>query len=197
MAQEEASMMNIVSLFDHTGQWPAPYKEAGYNVIQVDIRDGWDVLDIEAQELEEAIGEIHGVLAAPPCTDFSSSGAQYWPMKDKDGRTAHSVRLVDHTLDLIEQWNPVWWALENPVGRLAKVVPRIGKWKYSFNPCDFGDPYTKRTLLWGEFNTDLTRNPVEPHQGSKMLDYAPGPDRGFKRSVTPPGFARAFFNANP
>ena len=29
--------------------------------------------------------DIDGILAAPPCTDFTSAGAQYWAQKDKDG----------------------------------------------------------------------------------------------------------------
>ena len=30
---------------------------------------------------------VYGILAAPPCTDFAGSGAQYWKTKDEDGRT--------------------------------------------------------------------------------------------------------------
>jgi hypothetical protein len=37
----------------------------------------------------------------------------------------------------------------------------------TFNPNDYGDPYTKRTCLWGEFNTPV-RTPVEATEGSKM-----------------------------
>jgi hypothetical protein len=65
-----------------------------------------------------------------------------------------------------------------------------------FDPCDYGDPYTKRTCLWGNFNTDLKRNSVEPEAKSRIHHMPPGPERGRLRSVTPPGFARAFFEAN-
>lgn len=66
----------------------------------------------------------------------------------------------------------------------------------SFDPCDFGDPYTKKTVLWGEFNDHLTKTPVMPLYGSMMHNVAPGPDRAKVRSTTPRGFSKEFFNAN-
>lgn len=64
-----------------------------------------------------------------------------------------------------------------------------------FNPCDYGDPYTKKTCLWGMFNIP-ERNPVEPIEGSKMYLICPHEKRQEQRSVTPSGFAQAFFEAN-
>jgi len=184
----------ILSLFDRTGNWSQPYRDAGYNVIQVDIQLGHDIMTFD----HKAIGPVHGILAAPPCTDFSSSGARWWPAKDADGSTAYSVRLAERTLEIITDLQPEWYAIENPVGRIERLVPALkGQRNLVFQPCDYGDPYTKKTILWGRFNANLTRNPVEPHQGSKMHLLPPGPQRQNLRSATPPGFARAFFEANP
>ena len=88
---------------------------------------------------------------------------------------------------------PEWWAMENPVGRLPRY---IGKWNYTFNPCDYGDPWTKRTCMWGD-HVQPRKNPVEPTEGSKHWRLSPSPQRAALRSETPPGFARAFFEANP
>jgi len=66
-----------------------------------------------------------------------------------------------------------------------------------FNPCDYGDPYTKKTYLWGNFNMPPKVKRVEPTKGSKMHLLPPSLDRAMLRSITPPGFARAFFEANP
>jgi hypothetical protein len=65
-----------------------------------------------------------------------------------------------------------------------------------FDPADYGDPYTKRTCLWGRFNAPY-KTPVAATEGSKMHRMAPSPERAAKRSETPAGFARAFFEANP
>jgi hypothetical protein len=66
----------------------------------------------------------------------------------------------------------------------------------TFHPSDYGDPYTKKTLLWGEFNHPI-KQPVEPTEGSKMHKIGESKARASRRSATPPGFAQAFFEANP
>jgi len=144
---------------------------------------------------------VHGILAAPPCTHFAGSGAQYWKAKDADGRTQEAVALVRHVLKLVRALQPRWWALENPVGRLPKLVPELGR-PFYWQPHWYGDPYTKRTGLWGNFNADLPRWDVEPiracAQGSWLQRYGGSSERTkAARSVTPHGFARAFFRANP
>lgn len=184
---------NILSLFDYSGNWSNPYKEAGYQVFQVDIKLDIDILTLEPRDLPN---RIYGILAAPPCTDFASSGAQYWKAKDQDGRTAQSLKLVDKVLELVDYYDPYFWCLENPVGRLARLRPAVGKPWY-FNPCDYGDPYTKKTGLWGNFNTALEKTPVKPDPNSWIMKLGGKSERTKElRSMTPPGFAKAFFKAN-
>lgn len=81
---------------------------------------------------------------------------------------------------------PTWWALENPVGHLGRW---LGTPRDVFQPCDFGDPWTKRTALWGDFVIP-SRTCVAPAGG--MPGHTPA-----ARAVTPPSFAQAFFEANP
>lgn len=186
--------MVILSLFDYSGNWPSYYKQAGYDVYQVDVKHDIDILELTRQDLPD---QVHGILAAPPCTDFASSGAQYWKQKDLDGRTQASLALVDKTLEIISWCNPRWWALENPVGRLQKLRPQLGNPWY-FQPHWFGDPYTKKTGLWGTFNRDLPRNPVEPDPQSWLMRLGGKSERTKElRSMTPLGFAKSFFLANP
>lgn len=184
----------IISLFDYSGNWPSFYKEAGYDVYSLDIKNGMDILDIDRSDLPD---NVYGILAAPPCTDFASSGAQYWKVKDEDGRTAHSLALIDKTLEIVSWYQDLkFWALENPVGRLQKLRPALGAPWY-FNPCDFGDPYTKKTGLWGNFNRDMVKTPVAPDPNSWIMKLGGKSERTKElRSMTPLGFAKAFFTAN-
>lgn len=199
----------ILSLFDYSGAWSQPYADAGYTVIRVDIKRPdetskfpSDVMQWTCAHTKQA-GPIHGILAAPPCTDFAGSGAQYWKQKDQDGRTLQSLRLIWQVQRIVEAAKPVWWVLENPVGRLNKLVPEMaafGPWY--FQPHWFGDAYTKKTGLWGTFNRNLPRNDVEPvrvcSQGSWLQRLGGKSERTKElRSMTPPGFAQAFFKANP
>lgn len=183
----------ILSLCDYSGEWSKPYREAGYEVRQLDLKFGNDIRLCEYQ------GQVHGILAAPPCTAFAGSGAQYWPEKDADGRTLEGLGIVDACLRFVAVCSPQWWVLENPVGRLRKW---LGPPKLIFQPHEFGDAYTKRTCLWGNFNKDLPKTIVTPvkscEQGS-WLQKLGGVSEKTKelRSVTPSGFAKAFFLANP
>jgi hypothetical protein len=180
----------ILSLCDYSGNWSRPYEDAGYEVVRVDLQYGQDV------RLIEHLGRpIHGILAAPPCDHFAVSGARWWAAKGQQP-ILDGLAVVDACLRAVAIYRPEWWALENPVGRLRRW---LGHPTFSFDPCDFGDPYTKRTHLWGDFVPPVplvsvaARNVVEPVLGSKMHTMV---RNKAARSVTPEGFAAAFFEAN-
>jgi len=178
----------ILDLCGGTGAWSQPYKDAGYCVQVVDpLADGQDV-----RLLQRLRHGVHGILAAPPCTDLAGSGARWWAEKGEDA-LRESLSVVDACVRIAWVQNPIWWALENPVGRLSWF---LGPPLMTFDPCDYGDTYTKRTLLWGRFNAPPKRRVVAT-EGSKMHKLPPSPDRWRLRSATPGGFARAFFEANP
>ena len=126
---------------------------------------------------------------------------------------------VNACFRIIYQCNPDFWALENPTGLLRQY---LDKPKYTFQPWNFGDPWTKKTDLWGNYNipqrryehwVDVPQNPdlyIRPgrtkpsiaflHKSAMqyidwMKDYRINTDADF-RAITPLGFAQAFFEAN-
>ncbi len=187
----------ILSLCSGTGSWEKPYVEAGYDVRSITLPEH-DV------RLYQPPKNVYGILAAPPCTHFSSSGARWW--KDKgDAALLEGLSVVDACIRIICRCYPVFWCLENPVGRLRDY---LGSPVMYFEPWDYGDPYTKKTCLWGKFNTPA-KNPykitVDFNEGhndpkkrfpSKMHLLPPSADRATLRSITPPGFASAFYLSN-
>mgnify|MGYP006337478339 FL=1 len=190
-------MKNLLALFEITGNGSQPYREAGWNVVQVDIQAGIDILEWDYRQYPP--GYFRGIIAFPPCTAYAGSGARWWVDKDAAGETEYFDSLVRRMLEIVEYFRPglQFWYAENPVGRIAKRVPEIAKYRLlSFNPCEFGEPYTKKTILFGEFNPLLVRHHVKPTEGSKMHRIPPGPDRANLRSATPKGFSKAFFDAN-
>ena len=138
---------------------------------------------------------VHGILAAPPCTEFAVSGARWWVGKAPE-LLESAIEVVRACLRVIEGAQPVWWALENPVGRLQRCVPELGKWGYTFQPWEYGDAEVKRTCMWGEHNVPVRTPVAGPYQG-RVWRMGPSAERARLRSITPPGFARAFFRANP
>ena len=189
----------ILSLCDFSGRWSDPYRAAGYDVRQIDIKTG---ADCRLMRIVDA--DIFGILAAPVCTAFSSAGARHWKAKaaEGDSQLLEGLSIVDAVLRLVAVHQPKFWVMENPVGRLKDF---IGNHAMTFQPCDFGgyledpteDAYTKKTCLWGDFKHP-TPKPVDPIDGSKMHRLYGGSSEKTKtaRSMTPRGFAKAFFQAN-
>lgn len=178
----------ILDLCGGTGAWSEPYRQAGYDVRVV-------TLPHHDVRYYAPPSKVHGVLAAPPCTEFAVSGARWWKNKDPN-LLRYALEVFDACWHIKELVHPAFWAFENPVGRLKKLrYSVLGEPRLIFHPCDYGDPHTKKTLLWGTFNLP-TKSPVFPVEGSKMwAKYGGGCSEA--RSITPPGFAKAFFRANP
>jgi len=174
----------ILDLCGGTGAWSKPYKKAGYDVRLITLPD-YDVRTYIPPD------NVYGILAAPPCNHLAVSGARWWKSKGEK-KLLEALAIVDACLRIILISKPVFWALENPVGRLSGY---LGKPKLYFNPCDYGDPYTKKTCLWGNFNIPK-KNTVKPTEGSKTHLYPPSKKRSMFRAITPPGFAKAFYEAN-
>lgn len=185
-------MNTILSLFDYSGNWSKPYRENGYNVIQVDIKHGISIFDLQYKQIKN----VYGILAAPPCTDYSLSGARWFAKKDINGQTEESNKLVRKTLEIINYLKPTFWVVENPMSRIHKLHPELGEVKFKFNPYDFGDSHQKMTWLWGKFN-DPIKTPGK-NLGNWMFTNLGGKSERTKelRSETPMGFACAFYKAN-
>jgi hypothetical protein len=181
--------LTIISFCDFTGNWSRPYAEAGYEVIRLDLKRAVDI------RLWPHIGRpVHGILAAPPCTDFSRAGSLSWGRKGS-AAVKDSLSIVDACLRAIAIYDPKWWALENPVGRLPRW---LGPPNFIFHPWEYGDPYTKETCLWGRFKVPRKKPVMPQFSAFEYLDRLPMEgSRADKRSVTPEGFSQAFFDANP
>jgi len=175
----------IYDLCGAKGNWSKDYMENGYDVRIITLPEN------DVRLLCPPDENVYGILAAPPCTRLAGSGARWWK---EAGLSAlfEALAIVDACIRMVAICQPKFWCLENPVGRL---VHYLGKPKMYFNPCDYGDPYTKKTCLWGDFNIPK-KNPIEPIEGSKIHLYPPSKNRSALRAITPPGFAKAFFESN-
>jgi hypothetical protein len=184
----------ILDLCGGTGEWSKYYAANGYRVLNITLPSR-DLLD--EKTIDFCIAQNpYGILFAVDCTIWANSGAQYFKNRSAEEVFYYSKLLVKG-LRIILSTKPKFWCIENPVGKMKQF---LGEPKLIFNPCDYGDPYTKKTLLWGEFNIPV-KNPVEPikvcSQGS-WIQRLGGKSEKTKRlrSITPSGFAKSFFEAN-
>lgn len=178
----------VLDLHGGTGAWSLLYKKNGYDVRNITLPD-YDVRTYYPPK------NVYGILAAPPCTHLAISGARWWRAKGQEA-LFEALATVDACMRIVLlcklQGGLKFWCLENPVGRL---VHYLGKPKMYFEPYDYGDPWTKKTCLWGEFNIPK-KNPVKPVNKNYIHYIGSGPDRQKRRSITPSGFAKAFFMSN-
>lgn len=196
----------ILDLCGGTGAWSHPYKEAGYDVRLVTLPDN-DVLTYEPPT------GVYGILAAPPCTEFSV--AKNGSRKKRD--LALGMETVRACLEIIWKCQIhgklAFWAMENPRGLLRRFM---GKPVITFDPWEYGNEWTKKTDLWGFFKVPRPVVTVQPDGltrryangksnafcwttcNDRVPDWYEGPklDRAARRAITPPGFAQAFFKAN-
>lgn len=80
------------------------------------------------------------VIAFPPCTDLSVSGARYFAQKRADGRQQASIAFFL----LFTELN-VPWAIENPIGIMSREYRKPDQ---IIQPWQFGHPESKATCLW-------------------------------------------------
>lgn len=161
---------------------------------------------------------VHGIISNPVCTEFSTANGFHKKRNYEVG-----MEMVNHCLRIIEETKPKWWVIENPAnGRLKDF---IGKPKMTYQPWQYGSPWTKKTALWGEFNppkpifnkwdevpkiNELYVRPGRPKPSLAFLhksaiDLIPEfkwakeyvkSDADF-RSLCSQGFAKAFYQSNP
>ena len=203
-----------------TGSWSRPYKDAGYDVRVITLPDH-DVREVLFHEKglsptfrsEPPLGylipwnKIYGILAAPPCTMFSLARTRAKKPRDFN----EGMETVEACLRIIwevrKRQTLAFWALENPMGYLRQF---LGKPPFTFDPWEFGDPYTKKTDIWGYYNApkkkfssiedvmsqeDIKRCSTNSRKLPSISELT-GSKQSARRAMTPQGFAQAFFRAN-
>lgn len=194
----------ILDLCGGTAGWSKFYKDAGYDVRVITLPD-FDVRTYHPPE------NVYGILAAPPCTMFSRARTTAKTPRDFEG----AMEVVSACLRIIwecqyeNRFGLKFWAMENPAGHLKRFM---GKPAFVFHPYDFGDRHSKETWIWGMFN-EPKKNPIKLNElellqsrnNTRPLPPIPADYKrdGYmkpvqiRRSITPQGFAEAFYKANP
>lgn len=130
-------MKTILHLCADTGSDSKPYRDNGYEVILV----GKDI----GVENYHPPKNVHGIIANPPCTEFSTARTNGKARNPKEG-----FALVWECLRIINETKPEWYVIENPATGVLKHF--LGAPKYQYEPWYYGRPWSKKTALWGKFN---------------------------------------------
>jgi len=122
------------------------------------------------------------VIAHPPCTHLSVSGARWF--KDKKKEQKEALQFFHWCMDL-----PVKRiCVENPI---SIVSSKICKPSQIIQPWQFGHPETKSTCLWLKYLPPLKPTKIVDGRDNRIHYMSPSKDRGRLRSLTYQGIANA------
>ena len=127
--------------------------DLGSDSLSYQLSDEYEVIMVGEEigvENYHPPANVHGIIANPVCTEFSTAKGFH---KGNDMETG--MVMVNHCLRIIKEANPVWWAIENPAN--GRLKDELGKPQYVYQPWQYGSPWTKRTALWGNFTIPTPR----------------------------------------
>jgi len=124
------------------------------------------------------------MIAHPPCTHLSVSGARHFAAKRADGR---QQAAVDFFMEMINAPVPRI-AVENPVCIMSSLYRKPDQ---IIQPWQFGHGETKATCLWLKGLPPLVPTDVVSGREQRVHRMPPGPNRWKDRSRTFQGIADA------
>jgi site-specific DNA-cytosine methylase len=176
--------MNILIACEFSGIVRDAFTKKGHHVLSCDIlpteKPGLhyqgDVRDILYDDWDM-------VIAFPPCTHLSSSGARWFKEKQADGRQQDAVDFFMLFANL-----SIPYAIENPIGIMSTKYRRPDQ---IIQPWQFGHGETKATCLWLKGLPELEPSNIVDGRESRIHKMPPSKDRAKIRSITYQGIADA------
>lgn len=163
------------------------FRMSGHHAFSCDIlpcsggRPEWH---IQGDVLEQLNKGWDMMVAFPPCTDLSVSGARWFKEKQVDGRQQAAIdffmKIVNAPIEKI--------AVENPIGIMSSHYRKPDQ---IIQPWMFGHGETKATCLWLKNLPKLKPTEIVKGREQRILKMAPGPERAKLRSKTYIGIAKA------
>lgn len=152
--------MKVLELFSGTESFSKVARQLGHECFTIDNEQKFnptlckDIMQLEAQEILDKFGQPDIIWASPPCQAFSVAViSRNW----KDGkpissRAEQAIRVVEKTIQLIEQLKPRYFIIENQRGmlRTLDIMKRFNRTSVCY--CQYGDSRMKPTDLWNNFN---------------------------------------------
>lgn len=192
-----------LELFCGTKSFSKVAASNGFDTFTIDIDPKFNpdqCADIQELRVEDIPFDYRNpmiVWASIPCTTFSicsqwkhweKRGAVYYPKTDE---ARNGVRLALKTLQLIKDFQPKYWFIENPCGMLRKMPFMVGVGKRrTVTYCRYGDIIRKPTDIWTNCHQwqprPICRNGSPCHIPSPRKPNGQGSNRGVRNSRAGP-----------
>jgi len=190
-------MGSVLVACEFSGRVREAFRSRGHNAWSCDILPAEDGSPYHYQgdmrhvfSRPFAIGGFDLLIAHPPCTYLTNSGARWW--KTRRQEQAEALDFVQWVMELpIERI-----AVENPPGAIGTAIRKADQY---VQPYMFGHPESKKTGLWlkglpnlvatNDVREEMMLLPVS--QRNRVHWMSPGPNRWKERSRTFQGIANA------
>lgn len=176
--------MKVLIACEYSGIVREAFKARGHDAWSCDLLD----TEIPGQHIKGDLKDITGkwdmLIAFPPCTHLSVSGARWWPEKQKDGRQQHAIAFFM----MIINSNCKKVVVENPIGIMST---RYRKPNQIIQPWQFGHGETKATCLWIKGLPELKPTNIVNGREQRIWKMAPSAERSKERGITYQGIANA------
>lgn len=179
------SNIKVLELFAGSRSIGKSAEELGYDVFSSDLKsfDGIDyAVDILDFDISKVPFKPDIIWASPPCTSYSIAAISHH--RPTNGVLSDfaikSDKMVNKVFEIIKEFNPKYWYIENPRGILRKQefminVPKVTVWY-----CKYGDKRAKPTDIWtNNLRSLLNPNGWQPrsecHNGNKNCHHESAP----------------------
>lgn len=152
--------LKVLDLFCGLKGWSKPFADRGHDVRTLDFDPKFNATytaDILAW-VPERMGDWRPdvVLASPPCEGFTVMNIGKNWNHDHTPKTAKAelaLAIMRRTVDLIQELNPKWFWIENPRGKMRRLMEiHAPLWKrVQVTYCHYGRETMKPTDLWGQW----------------------------------------------
>jgi hypothetical protein len=171
--------MKVLELFAGTKSISNAFIESGHQTFAIDkdpthsdIDLCIDILEITAADIIERFGRPDIIWASPDCTTYSIAAISHHRTKEKSGNLAPKsdyAKICDqvnlHMLKLIEELQPKYFFIENPMGGFRKMdfIQHIPRFTTTY--CRYGDFRMKKTDIFTNHPNPNFLEPCKNNQG--------------------------------
>ena len=175
--------MNVLVACEFSGMVRDAFRKRGHQAMSCDLLPSETIGDHYTGDVRDLFGiGFDLMIAHPPCTHLSVSGARWF--KDKRREQLEALQFVSDLMGA--PYERI--ALENPISIISS---RIRKPDQIIQPWQFGHGETKATCLWLKNLPRLVPTKIVDGREARVHKASPGPDRWKERSRTLQGIADA------
>lgn len=179
--------MRILIACEYSGRVRDAFIRAGHDAISCDLLPTETPGPHYLGDVADLISNQHFdlMIAHPPCTHLSVSGARHFAAKRHSGVQQAALEFVRMLMAA-----PIARiAIENPISIISSAIRKPDQ---IIQPWQFGHGETKATCLWLKNIPTLTPTNIVPGREARVHRMPPSPTRWKERSRTYEGIAQAF-----